>query len=174
MKALMKTLLGPTRIGALAIIGALSGCQQANEPEDGLQPAVEASPDAKPGMELTDVRLVLPAVSGNPGAAYFVVNNGGENGATLAGVHIDGVGKTEIHETSGGSMRKLERLEIAPDGSAVFEPGGKHVMAFDISDEMKAGGVTEMTLTFADGDKISMAATIESAGGAMPMGGMEN
>ena len=35
-----------------------------------------------------------------------------------------------------------------------FEPGGKHVMAFDLSPELKAGAKTELTLTIAGGDKM--------------------
>ena len=51
-----------------------------------------------------------------------------------------------------------------------FEPGKLHVMVFNPGATLKAGGTTEMTITFADGDKSSAPLKIEAAGGGM--GGM--
>ena len=47
-----------------------------------------------------------------------------------------------------------------------FAPGGKHVMVFDLEDTVKAGGTTEMTLTFADGDKLSAPLKVETVTGS--------
>jgi hypothetical protein len=55
-----------------------------------------------------------------------------------------------------------------------FAPGGKHVMAFDLSDKLAAGGTAELTITFADGDKISAPLAVEAAGGMGAMSGMEH
>ena len=69
---------------------------------------------------------------------------------------------------SGGSMTmgEMAPLALQPGESARFEPGGKHVMAFDLSPELVAGGITEVTLTLASGDKHSFEAEIRSAGDA--------
>ena len=40
-------------------------------------------------------------------------------------------------------------------------------MAFDVADNLKAGGETELTLTFSDGDKVSLPVKIEAMG-ALP------
>ena len=47
----------------------------------------------------------------------------------------------------------------------VFAPGGRHVMVSDIGAKLSAGSKGEITLTFADGDKLSAPMAISAAGG---------
>ncbi len=149
---------------------ALAACgQQAPKDE-----ATQAAPEAKPGLVLSGATLVLPAVKGNPAGGYFTLVNNGDKPVTLAAVSIDGAAKAEMHETKGGSMAPLASLEIKPGETVKFERGGKHVMAFDLDTKLAAGGTSELTLTFADGDKVSAPIKLEAAGGAMEhMDGME-
>lgn len=145
---------------ALGAALALAGCQQqAQKPAD-------PSPEAKPGLALSDGRLILPVVAGRPGAAYFALNNGGTATTTVAAVHIEGAEKAEMHETMGGSMAPLASLEVKPGETVRFEPGGKHVMAFGLKPDLTAGGTAEITLTFADGDKLSAPLKLEARGDA--------
>lgn len=145
---------------------AISACQQSEEVTETREEAAEVTsgPDAKPGIAADGGRLMLPVVAGRPAAAYFTLRNGGAQAVTLAAVHIEGAGKAEMHETTGGKMASMKTVEIAGGGTVSFEPGGKHVMAFDVSDALSSGGTTELTLTFADGDKISIPLTIETMG----------
>lgn len=146
----------------------LAGCkQQAQKPE---APA-SAAPEAKPGVVVTDGTLVLPAVKGNPGVAYFTVANSDAKKVALAAISVDGAAKAEMHQTTGGSMGPVDRVEIDPNASVKFSPGGLHVMLFDLDAKLTAGSSTEMTLTFADGDKLSAQLAIKPAGDA-PMGEM--
>jgi copper(I)-binding protein len=154
----------PLTLLALGAALALGACQQQAE-----KPA-DPSPDAKPGLSLADGRLVLPAVSGNPGAGYFTLTNNGEKAATLAAVFIDGAEKAEMHETKESSMAPLPKLELKAGETVRFEPGGKHVMAFGLKPGLAAGGSVEITLTFADGDKLSAPLAIAAPGGGMDHG----
>jgi copper(I)-binding protein len=140
----------------------LTACQQQKQPDT---PASEAAPDAKPGLTVNDGVLMLPVIKGNPGVAYFTLANGSDKPARLAAVFVDGAGKAEMHETKGGTMAAVEDVEIAPGKSVRFERGGKHVMLFDLSDTLTAGATAEMTLAFADGDKLSTPLTVEAMGG---------
>jgi len=144
----------------LALIAALAlvSCKQ--------QPGstAEANPDAKPGLSVENARLVLPAVAGNPAAAYFDLANASDSPTSLAYVHIDGAGKAELHETKGGSMAPLNWVQLDAGTTVSFAPGGKHVMAFDLDKTLKAGGSTEMTLVFSEGDKLSAPLRIEAPG----------
>jgi copper(I)-binding protein len=151
-------LLKPRAAIAVAAL-ALAACQQHKAPEQ------QTGPDAKPGLSVSGGVLTLPAVKGNPGAAYFTVTNRGNTPATLAAVHIDGVGKTEMHESMGGSMEALKGVPVSAGETVKFEQGGKHVMLFDIDGRLTPGGTTEMTLVFSDGDKASTPLKIRSAGG---------
>jgi copper(I)-binding protein len=156
-------------------LAALAGCGDSGKQPD---PATSASasesapPEAKPGLSASDGVLILPAVGGRPGAAYFTVSNNGAKPTALAAVYVEGAAKAEIHETMGGKMQPLATLELPVGASIKFERGGKHVMLFDLADTLTAGSTTEMTLTFADGDKLSIPLRIESAGGAPDHGAM--
>lgn len=141
---------------SLPLALTLSACQQ--------EKAAPANPEAKPGLRVDNARLVLPAVSGNPAAAYFNLVNFGDKDVTLAAVSIEGAGKAEMHETTGTSMAPLRDYAVDSGESGVFAPGGRHVMAFDLASSLKAGGTTEMTLTFADGDKLSTRINVVAAG----------
>ncbi len=159
-----KALLAAASI--LVLAASLGACRQAAAPEGQQQAGQTASPDVKPGMSIGAARLVLPAVSGNPGAAYFNLTNDGAKPTELAAVYITGSGGAEIHDTNAGEMNLAKRVALAPGETVKFEPGGKHVMVFDLLDTVKAGTTTEMTLTFADGDKLSAPIKVESVTGS--------
>jgi periplasmic copper chaperone A len=146
----------------LLVALALAGCQ-----EKSAAPA-EANPDARPGLTLSDGQLILPAVSGNPGAAYFTLTNGSNEAVTLAAASIDGAEKAEMHEMAAGSMGPLSAVMLKSGETVKFARGGKHVMVFGLAGSVTAGGKTEMTLTFADGDKLSAPLEVV-APGQMPM-----
>lgn len=140
---------------------ALAGCQQQAEAP------VEQNPDAKPGLSASDGALVLPAVKGNPGAAYFTLSNESGKAVTLAGVSINAAESAEMHETKDGKMGAVDQVELQPSAIVKFAPGGMHVMAFNLRPEAAAGKTVEMTLTFSDGDKLSMPLAVKPAGAAM-------
>lgn len=144
-------------VSALAFAAlALTGCGE----------KAAGDPDAKPGVAVANARLALPVMRANPGAAYFDLTNSGDKPATLAAVAITGAGKTEMHETKGGTMGPVASVAIAPGETVKFEPGGKHVMAFDLSQDFQPGFSTEMTLTFADGDKVTARLRMVAPGAA--------
>ncbi len=156
---------------------ALTACQQDKSADpapaatDAASEAASAAPAAKPGLALSGATLVLPAVSGNPGAVYFTLTNGSDKPATLAAVTIDGATKTEMHETRGGTMVPVTTLAIKPGETVKFERGSHHVMAFELAAKLAPGSTGEVTLTFADGDKLSAPLKIEAAGAAAMMEG---
>ena len=165
----MRTSYTRAAIAAAIAALALGGCGQAKQ-----QPVAEktmAAPDTKPGIALAGARLVLPAVAGNPGAAYFQIDNSAGASIVIAGIAIDGADTTEVHQTIGDAMTSVDSVEIAPGTSMKFEPGQLHVMVFKLDPNLKAGGNTEVTVTFADGDKVSAPMKIEAAGGGG--GGMD-
>lgn len=150
-------------LAPLAVL-ALAGCNQG--------PA--SSPDEKPAtgqLSVTGGKLVLPAVAGNPGAAYFTVTNGTGQPASLAAASVEGAAKAEMHETSGGSMQPLTVVTLGPGAAATFEPGGKHVMVFGVPQSLKAGGTAKLTLTFTGGKTATGALQVAAPGGDGDMPG---
>lgn len=148
---------------ALVAAFALGGCNEEAK-KDGAE-AIAGAPEAKPGLVLSEGRLVLNAVKGNPAAVYFTLTNTAAKSVVVAAIAVDGAGRAEMHETSGGAMAPLQSLEIAPGDTIKFEPGGKHGMVFDFDRARAPGQSAELTLTFADGDKLSAPLMIESPGG---------
>ena len=147
-------------------ISSLGACQQADAPAPSQETeSAQTAPDAKPGISGSNGRVVLSVVAGRPAAVYFTVRNDGSSAVTLAGVHVAAIGEAQMHKTRGGSMSAIDKLDIAPGESIDFAPGGFHVMGFDPDKTLKAGDSTELTLTFADGDKLSMPLRVETMGG---------
>ncbi len=152
---------------ALALALALAGCGKSESEVD--RPVADSSLETKPGLAISGGELVLPAVKGHPGAAYFTLANNGTKPVNLAAVTISGAGKTEMHQTTGGTMGPLSQAEIAAGASLAFARGGNHVMVFNLDPALAAGGTVEMTLTFADGDKLSSPLALKAAGEAAGM-----
>ena len=118
-----------------------------------------------------DAQVRLPAVSGNPGAAYFTLT-GGAADDTMTEVSSPQAIRAEMHESKmdGGvmKMRPIAGGVPVPAGETVrFAPGGKHVMLFDINPAVKAGGKMTLVFSYADGSKVEAVAAVKAAGDAM-------
>ena len=141
----MRTFFGVVLAGA-----ALAGCQPAE-------------------LGVEDAWMRLPAVQGRPGAAYFTVK-GGAQATSLIAVSSPAAIRTEIHEMKqqGAMMTMAPIKDVAiPAGTRVeFKPGGKHVMLYDISPDVRAGGMIPLRLSFADGETVEVNAAVRAAGEA--------
>jgi periplasmic copper chaperone A len=145
---------------------ALSACDKAPSEAPKAAESTAAAPDAKPGVAIAAARLVLPAVAGNPGAVYFMLDNRTAKEVRIAAIAIDGAAKVEMHQSTKGKMMPVDAVEVSAGTSVALEPGKLHAMVFTLDPKLKAGGNTEMTLTFADGDKVSVPLSIEAPGAA--------
>ena len=157
-----------TLIGMALACTALTGCnKQAGVPAE---PPSAAAPEAPAGLAASNGRLMLPAVKGNPGAVYFNIVNSGDADASIAGVFVDGAKSAELHMTresgSTSSMMAMSNIPVPKGQTVKFAPGGNHVMAMDLSPSLMSGGRTDVTLTFATGDKLTFPAAIEAPGAA--------
>lgn len=110
----------------------------------------------------------LPVLPGRPGAGYFAIDVPADHGA-LVGVTSPQAGRIEMHETmrsgSMSSMRPLQR--IAPGGGRiVLTRGGRHLMIFDVSPSLAAGGTAQFVLRFEQGQSRTLEARVVNPGGA--------
>lgn len=113
----------------------------------------------------------LPAVEGNPAAAYFRIN-GGVNDDKLIRVSAELAIKSEMHDTveEGGvtKMVQIESVDIPAKGSVEFKPGGKHLMLYDLRPHIKAGDTVKLDFVFASGEKLYIEAPVQAAGTPEP------
>lgn len=162
-----------TILASFALALGVAGC--GGEPA---QSEATANPDAPAGITITDARMNLPGVAGNPGAVYFTVANASERDMNIRAAFVDGAGSAAIHQMGEFNrapvMEDVMQVPVPAGGSVAFEPGGLHVMAMDLDEGLAAGGETEVTLTFLGGDKVSFPVTILEPGEMPPMEGMDN
>ena len=127
---------------------------------------------AAPQPVAKDAWIRLPAVPERPGAAFFMLT-GGDHDTQLLSVTSPIAIRTELHETmkmQNGAMT-MAPMDIVPlpAGKVVtFQPGGKHVMLFDVNPDAKPGQTVPLKLSFADGTTIDLAAKTVPAGAAKP------
>ena len=133
----------------------LAACSEAPE-------QTEAADSAPEGISVTNARLMLPAVAGNPGAVYFDVSNSGTENRVIREVTVAGAGSAEMHTKD---MQLVLQIAVPPGGETKFAPGEQHVMAMDLADTVTAGSQAEVTLTFVGGSSISFPAEVRAAGG---------
>ena len=156
----MKTWLGALAPAALLLV--VAGCS--SEPEV----PVDTTPDAPDGITVTDGRLNLPGVAGNPASVYFTITNDGTEMQMIRSAHVEGAESAMLHETSEWSgqvdMQELTQVAVQAGETLEFKPGGKHVMAMNLDPSLAVGGEVEVTLTFVRGDKVSFPARILATG----------
>lgn len=156
-------------LACVALTLAACGDKAAKEPAAAASAPADATPENAPGITLTDAVVQLPAVSGRPGVAYFSVSQGNGAPRKLVAIHVDGAGSAQMHEsmTANGvaTMEEIKEIPLVAGKTIEFQPGGYHVMLFDIDGSLKIGGTTELTITLDNGDKASVPATIKGPGG---------
>ena len=136
----------------------------------GEQPAPDAVPEGMADVTVTNGRIVLPAVKGNPAALYFDIANNGSEYLMLRKVQVQGGKRVTMHDTveQGGvtSMGPIGGINVTAGEPVSLKPGGKHVMIMELDPALAAGGTTPVALTFVGGDQFQFDAKIEAAGGA--------
>lgn len=126
----------------------------------------------KTELAARDAWVRLPAVAGQPGAAYFTLQ-GGATRDTLLAVSTPAALKAEMHESMKGdhgmmAMAPLKDVAVPAGGRLDFAPGGRHVMLFSIGPAVKAGQKIPLTLSFASGKTLQLDAKVVGAGDAAP------
>jgi hypothetical protein len=98
------------------------------------------------------------------GAVYFVVTNDGDADDELIGASSEAAGRLELHETvmEGGQaeMQPVEAIPIPAGGELSFEPGGYHVMLFDLTEPLVVGETIQLVLTFEEAGEVEVDAEI--------------
>ena len=88
------------------------------------------------------------------GAAYMTFNS--KQDVTLISASSDATTSVEIHSMSMQNgvmkMRMLESLALKAGKPYKLEPGGFHLMLFDLKNPLTAGGYVNFELTFRSGD----------------------
>ncbi len=127
----------------------------------------DATAENAPGITLSDARVQLPVVSGRPGATYFTLSQASGAPRKLVGVSVALAGRAEMHETKGGSMAPVDDIPLEPGKAVKFEPGGLHVMLFDLDPKLRFQKEVALTITLDDGGKATAQAPVTTVAETM-------
>ena len=159
MKSMKFTYFAPAALAFATV--TLAACSGGTE--EAAAPAVD-----EVALELSDARLMLPAVSGYPGAIYFTVANTGERNYAIRRADVEGAGRAELHASmqmdGEMTMDSVGQVLVNAGDEETFEPGGYHVMVFDLDPAIAAGDTAEMTLTVVGGKQKSFPVEVRAAG----------
>lgn len=133
--------------GAVALAaGALSGCDA----------------PAAPSVSISEFRLGPAPPGAQARAAYLTVLNRGDRPRTLVTASSSAYEVVEFHRTETvnevSSMRREDRVVIAPGERVVFEPFGRHLMLMvpRTRTEEKTSVPVTVTVCFADGECVEL------------------
>lgn len=145
-------------LGLWGALVALLGAASLHAQEDG--PAVAKQ------IEVSEARVRVPMPGKEVTVAYFTLHNRRDAAEHLDGVSSPIAGRAELHqhreEEGMMRMRKVERVALPAHSQLAFEPGGYHVMLFDLQRQPQTGEEVELVLSFADGSQLSVSAEVES------------
>ena len=109
--------------------------------------------------------MVRAPIPGTPNtAAFLTIINDSDQPAVLVSASTSVAQRVElhnhIHEDGLMKMRQVSQIEIAAQSSQQLQPGGYHIMLFNVS-PLKDGSDVTLTLTFSDGKQYQVTAKVQ-------------
>lgn len=126
-------------------------------------------PAQQPVLNIHNGTTTLPAIEGNPSAAYFTITGGPEDVKLLA-ILAGHAQRAEMHESVNEngvvSMKPLLSVDVPAKSRVEFKPGGKHIMLWGINPAAAQAGEMDITFVFSNNDRIIGKFKINPAGSA--------
>jgi periplasmic copper chaperone A len=122
--------------------------------------AVISAHEYEPGYRSGEIHAIqayarINPIKGRPAAVFLVMHNESKVADTLVAVRTPLARRALVHQnkSSGGvsKMLSLAKVPVAPGDMILFEPGGTHIMLFDLVRTPKPGSRFPLTLIFAKG-----------------------
>lgn len=122
--------------------------------------------------KVTKAWVRLPAVAGQPAAAYFTIQ-GDRSDETLVKIESTLARNTQMHEsmgTAGGmsGMAPLATVKVPAGGTVQFSPNGRHAMLFGLDPVVAPGTAVPLRFGFRSGKTTEAEAKTVPAGGDPP------
>jgi copper(I)-binding protein len=106
-----------------------------------------------------------PAMQGNNGAVYFLLQNHSAGKDELTGISSTFAEAVEIHESQMAGdvmqMRQVTSLPIHGKESILFGPGGYHAMLVGLKQELKPGEQIQVSLHFENHEDILLTVPVQ-------------
>ena len=107
------------------------------------------------------IRVLPPGVPNT--AAYFTINNQGEENIVLVGAKSDVAETLELHNHvvvgEVMKMQKQDKIVVSAGQTVIFKPGGLHVMLFGLKSPLSEKQKVDISLITEKGDVLPFVAT---------------
>ncbi|SFL65023.1 copper chaperone PCu(A)C [Streptomyces pini] len=115
------------------------------------------------GPELTVEGAYVPEpVTADRAGGFLVVRNDGDTADRLVSAASDISDDVQIHETTGGRMRRVDSLTVPADGTLELSRGGNHLMFMDLERKPAEGEKVSVELRFEKSDPITVEVPVEA------------
>ena len=121
---------------------------------------------------VTEAWVRLPAVAGQPAAAYFTIHGGGAD-EKLVRMASTLAQRTEMHESMKGmsgamAMVPLDHVDVPAGKDVAFAPAARHAMLFGLDPAIKPGTAVPLRFGFVSGRTAEAEAKTVAAGADAP------
>ena len=124
-----------------------------------------AAHDYSAGALTIDHPWARPAIPDRPGAVFLTVKNAGNTADRLVGARTPVAGTVEVHThiREGDMMRmvRVEAIDVPAGGMAMLQPGGDHLMLFDIQTPFALGDAFPLILIFEAAGEVEVEVQVE-------------
>jgi copper(I)-binding protein len=108
------------------------------------------------------VRAVPPVVKTS--AAFMQLQYSGDKEVFVVDASTSAAEAVELHMHTNDDgvmrMRRIPHIHLPPGKTVGLQPGGLHIMLFDLKSPLKAGATVPITLVFEDGSRKDITATV--------------
>jgi periplasmic copper chaperone A len=98
-------------------------------------------------------------------AAFMVIKNSAQKDIKLLAIDTNIADRVELHhhvmEAGLMKMRRVKELAIKPGGLVSLQPGGYHLMLFNLQQPLKEGQSVTLSLSFDNGQQLILDAPIK-------------
>ncbi|MEM7522200.1 MAG: copper chaperone PCu(A)C [Pseudomonadota bacterium] len=117
-------------------------------------------------LEVVDAWSPVAPPAAKIHAVYLTLSNEGDAPRSLVGVSSELHKMAHLHESREkdgvATMAMLAQIDIPPGESLEMKAGGMHVMLMGASAGLAAGETIPLTLSFANGETLSVSAAVKS------------
>ena len=118
------------------------------------------------GVVVSEAKVRVPVPGRNLTAAHFHLHNQSAQERILVSVTSPIAARTELHnhteEDGMMRMRRVENVAVPAQGHQHFQPGGYHVMLYDLHRRPQTGESVPLLFIFDDGSQLSVDAVAAS------------
>ena len=141
----------------LAVSGSACGTRNQAEPTQ--------VPDAQTGSLAVRDPWSRPAISGDNGAAFFMIDNARDSPVALVSASSDIAAMVEIHLSSmvDGVMKMepQDKVEVPAQSQLEFKTGSYHIMLINLIRDLKVGDTYKLDLKFDTGETLPIIVTVK-------------